>query len=70
MKHYSIRVMVAMVAMWGLKLKQLDVKTVFLHGSLDDEIYILQLKGFTEAGSEKLVCKLKRSLYGLKQAPR
>lgn len=41
MKHYSISVMLAMVAMWDLKLEQLDVKTIFLHGSLDEEIYML-----------------------------
>src|SRR5262249_25578014 len=69
-KHCSIRIMLAMVAIWDLELEQLDVKTAFLHGDLDEEIYMLQPEGFIHRGSEKLVCKLKRSLYGLKQAPR
>ena len=47
----------------------MDVKTVFLGGSLDEELYMLQLEGFTIPGKEHLVCKLRRSLYGLKQAP-
>ena len=45
-KHYSIKVMLSMVAMWDLELEQLDVTTVFLYGSLDEEMYILQLDGF------------------------
>ena len=51
-------------------LEKLDVKTTFLHGDLDEEIYMTQPQGFEVKGKENLVCKLKRSLYGLKQAPR
>ncbi|KAK9076575.1 hypothetical protein SSX86_004909 [Deinandra increscens subsp. villosa] len=69
-KHTSIRVMLSLVAVQDLELVQLDVKTAFLHGNLDDEIYIDQPKGFTEVGKEHCVCKLQRSLYGLKQSPR
>ena len=48
----------------------MDVKTMFLHGNLDEEIYMKQPKGFTTKGKKELVYKLKKSLYGLKQSPR
>ena len=44
----------------------MDVKTAFLHGNLDEEIYMEQLEGFKIKGKENLVCRLKKSLYGLK----
>ena len=52
------------------EMEQLDVKTTFLHGDLDEDIYMSQPKGFKEPSSEELVCLLKKSLYGLKQSPR
>ena len=54
----------------NLEVEQLDVKTSFLHGDLEEEIYMQQLEGFVKIGKEHLVCRLKKSLYGLKQAPR
>ena len=66
----TVRVVLAMCATFDLYLEQLDVKTAFLHGKLEEEIYMQQLGGFEERGKQKLVCRLNKSLYGLKQAPR
>ena len=69
-KMSSIRVVLALAASMDLEVEQLDVKTAFLHGDLEEEIYMEQPEGFHEKGKEQLVCLLKKSLYGLKQAPR
>ncbi|CAM8934473.1 unnamed protein product [Rhodiola kirilowii] len=66
----TIRLVLSMVAAEDLELQQLDVKTAFLHGDLEEEIYMKQPEGYLSEGNELLVCKLKKSLYGLKQAPR
>lgn len=58
-----------MVTHTNMHLKQMDIATTFLHGELDEVIYMMQLEGFEECTSDK-VCLLKKSLYGLKQAPR
>ncbi|KAH9688523.1 Integrase catalytic domain-containing protein [Citrus sinensis] len=68
-KHSSIRILLAIVAQFDLELVQLDVKTVFLHGDLEEEIYMTQPDGFKVAGKENWVCKMTKSLYGLKQSP-
>ena len=62
-KHSSIRILLAMVTQFNLKLVQLDVKTAFLHGDLEEEIYMTQPDGFKVAGKENWVCKLKKSFY-------
>lgn len=69
-KLTTIRTVLSIIAAEDLHLEQLDVKTAFLHGDLEEEIYMQQPEGFSVEGKEKLVCKLKKSLYGLKQAPR
>ncbi|GMP87678.1 hypothetical protein CsSME_00039951 [Camellia sinensis var. sinensis] len=69
-KHTSIRILLALVAQFDLELAQLDVKTAFLHGDLEEEIYMSQPDGFKIAGKENWACKLNKSLYGLKQSPR
>ena len=66
----TLRFMLGIVAADNLELIQLDVKTAFLHGDLQDEIYMEQPEGFVATGQEHLVCRLRKSLYGLKQAPR
>ena len=60
----------ALVASLDLEVEQMDVKTAFLHGDLEEEIYMEQREGFVVNGNEIHVCKLGKSLYGLKQAPR
>ena len=62
----TIRLVLGMVVAENLHLEQLDVKTAFLHGDLEEDIYMIQLKGFIIQGQENLVCKLRKSLYGLK----
>jgi len=44
----------------------MDVKSVFINGDLEEEVYIEQLEGFIIENDAKLVCKLKKALYGLK----
>jgi len=69
-KMTSIRVILGLVASLNLEVEQMDVKTTFLHGDLEEEIYMEQPEGFLVKGKEDYVCRLKKSLYGLKQAPR
>ena len=69
-KHSSIRILLALVAQFNMELVQMDVKTTFLHGDLEEEIYITQPDGFKVVGKENWVCKLNKLLYGLKQLPR
>lgn len=57
-KHSSIIVVLALVTQFDLHLEQMDVKTAFLHGVLEEKIYMAQPEGFVEKGSEKLVCLL------------
>ena len=66
----SIRVLIALASIYKLVVHQIDVKTAFLNGDLDEEVYMDQQKGFVLRGNEKKVCKLVKSLYGLKQAPK
>ena len=54
----------------GWHIHQMDVKTVFLNGIIEEEVYIEQPEGFEIFSSKSHVCRLKRALYGLKQAPR
>ena len=60
----------AIVAEMGWKIHQMDVKTTFLNGLIEKEVYIEQPLGFEMHGRESHVCRLKKALYGMKQAPR
>jgi hypothetical protein len=66
----SIRTILSLVAVEDLHIEQLDVKTTFLHGDLEEDIYMKQPQGYDVNEKENLVCRLKKRLYGLKQAPR
>ena len=66
----SIRILLSIAAYYDYAIWQMDVKTVFLNGNLDEEIYMMQLEGFIANNQEHMVCKLKMSIYGLKQASR
>jgi hypothetical protein len=68
-KHILIRAFFGIVAMHDLELEQLDVKTAFLHGELED-IYMDQPERYIVPSKKDLIGKLKMSLYGLKQSPR
>ena len=65
---YLLLSIAATMCSWSLY--QLDIKNVFLHGDLAEEVYMEQPPGFVAQGGSGLVCRLRRSLYGLKQSPR
>ncbi|RVW58902.1 Retrovirus-related Pol polyprotein from transposon RE2 [Vitis vinifera] len=69
-KIASVRLLLSMAAMCSWPLYQLNIKNVFLHGDLAEEVYMEQPPGFVAQGESGLVCRLRRSLYGLKQSPR
>ena len=69
-RHTSIHTLLALVALNDYELAQLDIKTIFLHGELEEEIYMRQPDGHVVEGKEDRVCLLKKSLYGLKQSPK
>ena len=66
----SIRILLSMAASLDYEIWQMDVKTAFLNGNLDEEIYMSQPEGFQEKDQEQKVCRLLKSIYGLKQASR
>ncbi|KAI5337779.1 hypothetical protein L3X38_017050 [Prunus dulcis] len=66
----TIRTLIALAAQKGWKLWQLDVKSAFLNGVLEEEVYVDQPEGFVIKGAEDKVYRLRKALYGLKQAPR
>ncbi|WVZ63535.1 hypothetical protein U9M48_013159 [Paspalum notatum var. saurae] len=66
----AIRILLAFAASKGFKLQQMDVKSVFLNGFIEEEVYVRQPPGFESARFPDRVYKLRKALYGLKQAPR
>ena len=65
-KKDSLRIIMALVAHFDFDLHQMDVKTTFLSGNLEEEVYMKQPEGFFYSEGEHLVCKLSKSIYGLK----
>ena len=66
----AIRLLFALANASDLEIHQMDVKTAFLNGSLDCEVYMAQPEGFVDSEKKGFVCKLKKSIYGLKQSAR
>ncbi|GKE24086.1 putative RNA-directed DNA polymerase, partial [Tanacetum coccineum] len=66
----AIRILIVMAAFYDYNIWQMDVKTAFLNGRLNKDVYMVQPGGFMNAKHPKQVCKLQRSIYGLKQASR
>ncbi|KAL0448531.1 UNVERIFIED_CONTAM: Retrovirus-related Pol polyprotein from transposon RE2 [Sesamum latifolium] len=66
----SIRILLAIAAWYDYEIWQMDVKTAFLNGFVEEEIFMDQPEGFTIVREEQKVCRLQRSIYGLKQASR
>ena len=60
----------ALAAQFGWKVHQMDVKSAFFNGDLQEEVYMTQPEGYVIPGKEMMVYRLIKSLYGLKQAPR
>jgi hypothetical protein len=66
----AIRLLLAYACSKNVKVYHMDIKSTFLNGELEEEVYIKQLEGFQLSENTDYVCKLKKALYGLKQAPR
>ncbi|GKB26844.1 retrotransposon protein, putative, ty1-copia subclass [Tanacetum coccineum] len=66
----TIRILISIAAYYDYEIWQMDVKTAFLNGYLDEDIYMVQPEGFVDPNHPRKVCKLQRSIYGLKQASR
>ncbi|GJS72726.1 retrotransposon protein, putative, ty1-copia subclass [Tanacetum coccineum] len=66
----AIRILISITAFYDYEIWQMDVKTAFLNSYLDEDIYMVQPKGFVDPKHPIKVCKLQRSIYGLKQASR
>jgi hypothetical protein len=66
----SIKVLLSIAANLGWSLQQFDVKNVFLHKDLEEEVYMEIPPGLEDSSSVGKVCKLKKALYSLKQSPR
>ena len=69
-RHFSLRILLALVVVNNMYLKQMDVKTTFLHSKLDEMIVMRQREGYVNPKKSNHVCHLKKSLYGLKQSLR
>ena len=69
-KIASVRLLLSLAARCSWPIFQLDIMNVFLHGDINEKVYVEQPPGFVAQGESGLVCKLRHSLYGLKQSPK
>jgi hypothetical protein len=69
-KAATIRLVLSVAVTKGWSLRLLDVQNTFLHGTLDEEVYMNQLRGYENPRFPNHVCRLDKAIYGLKQAPR
>lgn len=69
-RQETLRALLAVAGKERMILQHLDVKTAYLHGTIEEEIYMRQPPGYEAAGKEDMVCRLRKSIYGLKQSAR
>jgi hypothetical protein len=69
-KAATVRIILSIAMSRGWTLRQLDVQNAFLHGILEEEVYMRQPPGYENKMKPGYVCKLEKAIYGLKQAPR
>ena len=69
-RHDTIRLVIVLAAQNSWPIFQLDVKSAFLHGNLEEQVFVDQPPGYIKVKNEHKVYRLKKALYGLKQAPR
>lgn len=69
-KPNTVRILLSLAVNLEWPLHQFDVKNAFLHGKLEEEVYMDIPPGYTASSNMEVVCKLQRALYGLKQSPR
>ncbi|GAA0168152.1 transmembrane signal receptor [Lithospermum erythrorhizon] len=69
-KTATIHTILSIVVSFNWPLRQIDIQNAFLHGTLDETVYMVQPPGFVDERYPNYACKLHKSLYGLKQAPR
>jgi histone deacetylase 1/2 len=69
-KANTIRLVLSLAITQQWTICQIDIQNAFLHGQLQEEVYMQQPQGYVHPNFPHHVCRLKKSLYGLKQAPR
>ena len=69
-RYSSIQTIISLAAEMGWRVHQMDVKTAFVNGVIEEEVFIKQPDWFEVENRESHVCRLQRALYGLKEAPR